>query len=270
MSLVLDRYLSRQSLIHQLDPRVKLLVTVGFIISNVLLPDGAWLAFLAAWGLTLLVSQQAKLGVWFAFRRSFIALPFMLAGFSVIFATPGQVITTWQVLWLELTVTDMGIIRLISLMCRSWLSVQMAILLTATTTFPDLTHALRHLKVPAVLVSIISFMYRYLFVLVEEAQRLLRARAARSAALPGQKAGGTLIWRAKVAGGMIGQLFIRSLDRADRVYLAMAARGYRGQLLTMNEHTLSKQDWLIASVAFALLLFIQLIGRIVTYVNYAP
>ena len=262
MSLVLDRYFHRESLVHQLDPRIKLLLTVGFIVSNVLLPDGAWLGFIAAWGLTLLVSQQAKLGVWFAVRRSFIALPFMLAGFSVIFATPGQLITEWQILWLELTITDMGIIRLISLMLRTWLSVQMAILLTTTTTFPDLTHALRHLKVPTVLVSIISFMYRYLFVLAEEAQRLLRARAARSAALPGQKAGGSLIWRAKVAGGMAGQLFIRSLDRADRVYLAMAARGYRGQLLTMNQHTMTKRDWLMTCLALAILLFIQIIGRI--------
>lgn len=258
----LDRYLFRDSPIHTLDPRVKLLVTVGFIIGNVLLPDGAWLAFFLAWLLTIGISMWAKLGSGFAFRRSFIALPFMLAGFSVIFATPGNVVAEWQIGSLDLTVTDGGIVRLISLMLRTWLSVQMAILLTATTTFPDLTHALRHLYVPAVLVSIISFMYRYLFVLVEEAQRLLRARAARSAALPGKKAGGSVLWRAKVAGGMAGQLFLRSLDRADRVYFAMVARGYRGELLTMNRHTMRTRDWQLAGGAGAVLLLLQVVGRI--------
>lgn len=257
---VLDRYLHKNSPIHALDPRVKLVGTVAFIVNNVLLPDGAWLGFAGAWLLTLFVSHRAQLGTGFAFRRSFIALPFMLAGFSVIFATPGTILTEVRLFGLDLVITDAGIIRMISLMLRTWLSVQMAILMTATTTFPDLTHALRHLRVPAVLVAIISFMYRYLFVLVDESQRLLRARASRSAAVPGYKAGGSIPWRAKVAGGMAGQLFVRSLDRADRVYNAMVARGYKGQLLTMTPHHMTRRDWQTAGVFVIILLSIQLIG----------
>ncbi|MDQ4078568.1 MAG: cobalt ECF transporter T component CbiQ [Chloroflexota bacterium] len=238
-------------------------MTVGFIVGNVLLPDGTWVAFILAWGLTLLVSTRAGLGTWFAVKRSFIALPFMLAGFSVIFAMPGNTVAAWQLGARELTVTDAGIVRFVTLMLRTWLSVQMAILLTATTAFPDLTHALRHLRVPAVLVAIISFMYRYLFVLVEEAQRLLRARASRSASLPRQKAGGSLLWRAKVAGNMAGQLLTRSMERADRVYLAMLARGYQGQLLTMHRHTMATRDWQMGGAAFVALLMIQLVGRVI-------
>jgi cobalt/nickel transport system permease protein len=257
---VLDRYLHKNSPIHSLDPRVKLVGTVAFIVNNVLLPDGAWFGFAGAWLLTLAISHRAQLGTWFALRRSFIALPFMLAGFSVVFATPGNVLAEVRLFGLDLVITDAGIIRMISLMLRTWLSVQMAILMTATTTFPDLTHALRHLKVPAVLVAIISFMYRYLFVLVDESQRLLRARASRSAALPGHKAGGSIPWRAKVAGGMAGQLFVRSLDRADRVYNAMVSRGYRGQLLTMTPHHMSRRDWQVAGLLVMMLLLIQLLG----------
>lgn len=260
-SSVLDRYVFRESPVHALDARVKLLATVGFILSNVLLPDGAWLAFALAWGLTILVSVLASLGPGFAARRSFIALPFMLAATSVIFAVPGEAVARWEVWGRALTVTDAGLVRFVSLMLRTWLSVQMAILLTATTSFPDLTHAMRHLKVPAVLVAIISFMYRYLFVLVDEAQRLLRARASRSAALPGQKAGGSLFWRARVAGNMAGQLLLRSLDRADHVYLAMVSRGYRGQLLTMTQHTMTPRDWQWGGVALVALCLIQAVGR---------
>ena len=74
-----DRYESRESLIHHLDPRIKVVVTVLFIVSNVILPDGAWLSFLLAWGLIVWVNYLARLRLDYAFKRSFIALPFALA-----------------------------------------------------------------------------------------------------------------------------------------------------------------------------------------------
>jgi cobalt/nickel transport system permease protein len=135
------------------------------------------------------------------------------------------------------------------------------VLLTATTRFPDVLHALRHLRVPVVLVGIIAFMYRYLFVLAEEAQRLMRARAARSARLPGARAGGSLGWRAAVVGHMAGQLFVRSLDRSDRVYQAMQARGYRGELLTLAPHVMQRRDWLALAVGLFLVIALYVVGR---------
>jgi cobalt/nickel transport system permease protein len=63
-----------------------------------------------------------------------------------------------------------------------------------------------------------------------------------------------------VAGGMAGQLFVRSLDRADRVYNAMVARGYRGQLLTMTPHHMTPRDWQTAGMLVLLLITIQLLG----------
>src|SRR5690606_15260451 len=256
----IDRYEARDSLLHRLDPRVKVVVTLLFILSNVLLPDGAWPAYLAAWLFLLLAVSLARLSPLFVLRRSLLALPFVLAAVSVLFTVPGETRLAWQIGSLSLTVSDQGLIRFGSILVRSWLSVQMAILLTATTQFPDLMHALRHLKVPALLVAIIAFMYRYLSVLVDEARRLLRAREARSAQGPQGTAGRSLRWRAQVAGGMVGQLFLRSMERSDRVYGAMVARGYRGQLLTMNPHVMGRPDWFMAAGALLLLLTIQLIG----------
>ena len=258
----IDRYEARDSLLHRLDPRVKVVVTLLFILSNVLLPDGAWPAYLAAWFFLLLAVSLARLSPLFVLRRSLLALPFVLAAVSVLFTVPGETRLSWQIGTLSLTVSDQGLIRFGSILVRSWLSVQMAILLTATTQFPDLMHALRHLKVPALLVAIIAFMYRYLSVLVDEARRLLRAREARSAQGPQGTAGRSLRWRAQVAGGMVGQLFLRSMERSDRVYGAMVARGYRGQLLTTNPHVMARHDWFVAAGALLLLLTIQLIGRL--------
>lgn len=257
-----DRYLQRNSRVHQLDPRVKVLITLFFILSNALLPDGAWWAFLAAWGLLLLGGWLAQLPPGYLFKRSFIALPFALAAVTVLFTLPGTAVLTFPLGARIITISDTGLIRFTSIVMRSWLSVQGAIWLTATTQFPDLMHALRHLHVPRLLIAIISFMYRYLFVLADEAARLLRARAARSAAPVSGKSGGSLLWRAKVAGGMVGQLFLRSFERSERVYNAMLARGYHGQLLTMNPHVMMKGDWWGLGTAVILIILVQLTSRI--------
>jgi cobalt/nickel transport system permease protein len=258
----LDRYQAGVSLVHRLDPRVKVLITLLFIVSNVALPDGAWLAFFLAWLLLIASSMLAGLGYSYLLRRSFVALPFALAAITAIFTIPGQPVFDWTLGSWRLSATDAGLIRFVSIVVRSWLSVQMAILLTATTQFPDLMHALRHLRVPKLLVAIVSFMYRYLFVLIDEAGRLLRAREARSARLAPGAGGGSIGWRAQVAGHMAGQLFLRSYERSDRVYNAMLARGYAGQILTINPHVMRRRDWTVLLLAVVMLLALQLIGRV--------
>jgi cobalt/nickel transport system permease protein len=257
---IYDRYRSGGSLVHHLDPRIKVVITVLFILSNVLLPDGAWLAFALSWGLVLSISNLSGLGFGYVIKRSFIAFPFALAALSAVFAIPGQPVFGIEFGSWRLIATDAGVLRFISVVVRSWLSVQMAILLTATTQFPDLIHALRHLRVPSPLVAVISFMYRYLFVLVDEVIRLLRARDARSAY---HQTGGKspLIWRARVAGNMAGQLFLRSYDRSERIYSAMLARGYQGQLLTLNPHEMKRMDWFLGIFTIILLVSLHFLAR---------
>lgn len=243
----LDRYLHQDSVVHRLDPRAKVVLTVLFIVATVLLPDGAWPAFLLTWLFLLCAARLAHLPYWLVFKRSLIILPFLLTAVTILLNVPG----------LE------GIIRFLSIAIRGWLAVQFAILLTATTPFPDLMHALNHLRVPTILVNIISFMYRYLFVLVDEAGRLMRARQARSARLPGSgKHGGSLFWRAKISGQMIGQLFGRSLDRSDRIYMAMVARGYDGRFLTINPHHMTRFDWSTLVFVLAVVVAIQMTARL--------
>ncbi len=257
-----DRYHHGHSLLHRLDPRLKVAVTVAFILSNVLLPDAAWLAFCLGWVFLLLANSISGLGLGFTLRRSFVALPFALAAVTAIFSIPGNVLAVWHIGKLILIPTDAGILRFLSIMVRSWLSVQMAILLVAVTEFPDIIHALEHFHVPAVLTTIIAFLYRYLFVLTDEVMRLLRARQARSAVEAGLKPGGNVWWRARVAGNMTGQLFLRSYERSDRIYNAMLARGYNGQLLTLNPHIMKRRDWIAATLALLGLILIQIVGRI--------
>lgn len=255
-----DHYQQSSTWVHNLDPRVKVLVAILFIVSTTLLPDGAWLAYLLSWVLVMIIGLAAHIRPWFLIKRSLLVLPFILAAVTVAFTLPGTVVWHGP---LGLTISDAGLVRFLSILCRAWISVQMAVLLTATTRFPDLLHALRHLRIPAIFVSILAFMYRYLFVLADEVARLMRARAARSAKLPGQHAGRSVWWRAAVAGQMVGQLLVRSMERSDRVYQAMLARGYQGELLTMNPHVMVSFDWLVLSTALLGLLLLQAAARFV-------
>lgn len=254
-----DYFQSGNSIIHKLDPRVKLIVTLGIILSNVLLPDGAWLAFGITFIVIILLGNLAHVRLWFVLKRSLVAIPFALVAFTVMFTLPGEVITRFTLFGWDLAISLEGIVRFTSIIVRAWLSVQAAILLTATTSFPDLAHGLRHLRVPMILIAILSFMYRYLFVLSEEAERLLQARASRSARLPGTKPP-SILWRAKNAGNMVGQLFLRSYERSDRVYSAMVARGFRGEFLTFNPHMMTRNDWLGLTLALVGLVGIQLLS----------
>lgn len=255
-----DQFHFQESLIHRLDPRVKILITVGFILSNAIMPDGSWLAFALAWLVLLFANELSGLGIWFTLKRSFVALPFALVAVSAIFSPLGEPLAEWNLGFITLTPTDFGVIRFFSILIRSWLSVQMAILLVATTPFPDLIHALEHLRLPRTLTTIIAFLYRYIFVLTDEVYRLLRARESRSAGLPNLKRGGKLIWRVKVAGSMAGQLFLRSYERSDRIYNAMLSRGYAGHIRTLNPHVMTRIDWLALFISTITLIFIQFIG----------
>lgn len=259
---VFDQFHFNQSRIHNLDPRVKVLVTITFILSNAILPDGSWPAFALAWLVLLFANDQSELGLGFTLKRSFVALPFALVAVSAIFSPLGEPLAEWNLGFIMLIPTDIGVIRFLSILVRSWLSVQMAILLVATTQFPDLIHTFEHLRVPRILTSIIAFLYRYLFIITDEVFRLLRARDARSASLPGVKRGGSIFWRAKVTGSMVGQLFLRSYERSDRIYNAMISRGYTGHLRTLNPHVMNRLDWFILAISFLILIFIQLVGWI--------
>lgn len=261
---VLDQYRSGSSPVHRLDPRVKLVCTVAFVLAAALMPDGAWASLAALAVLWLAAALFSEVPLALLLRRGLVAAPFALAALTVLFTLPGEPLVVlplgrWQVM-----VTDAGAVRFATILLKSWLSVLMAVLLAATTTFPDIVRAMHSLRVPGVLVAVIAFAFRYIFVLGDEALRLLRAREARMAAAPaGQRSGGSVAWRARVVGQMAGSLFVRSIARSERVYHAMASRGYTGELRWLDPPRARRSDWIVAIVSVGLLVLIGLFGRFV-------
>ena len=261
----LDTYRPGSSLVHRLDARVKLVVALLLILTAVLLPEQSWLAYGLLQALLLGVTIVSRVGVGLVQRRAAVALPFTLAALTVVFVTPGQVLFSIPVPGGAWAVSDAGLLRFLSIVVRSYLSIQAAVLLAATTPFPALLQAMRALGIPRTLVAIGSFLYRYLFVLADEAQRLLRAREARSA-LPRtadrvRRPGRSLPWRACVTGGMAGSLFIRSYERSERIYTAMLARGYDGEIRSFSLPAMRAVDWLWGAAAILTLAVILILSR---------
>jgi len=254
-----DQYQQAQTLIHGLDARVKVILTVLFILTVSLTPFGAFGAYIALFALIMATALLARIEPTYLLKRSVVALPFALAAITLPFTVPGQTLLTIPVFG-GLTVSAEGVIRFVSILIKSWLSLQMAIILV--TAFPAILWALRALRIPPPLIAIVSLMYRYLFVLFDEAMRLLRARAARSATQDGTRSGGSLAWRGQVAGRMAGSLMLRSFERSERIYNAMLARGYQGQLLGLEHGHLRSRDLVVAGIMVALLALILLLSRI--------
>jgi cobalt/nickel transport system permease protein len=251
----LDPHRPGNSLVHRLDPRVKLILALAFILTCALTPTAAWAIYILLLALILSMEVLSELGVGYVLKRAVLAFPFVLAALPVIFTTPGAPWFEISLSGWTMTVSQAGVARFISIALKSWLSVQAAILLSASTPFPDLLVAMRAIHVPRLLVAVFGLMWRYLFVLVDEALRLLRARAARSGHtdLPGSRPGGSLAWRARIAGGMAGNLFLRAIERSDRIYVAMLSRGYDGEVRSAPLPALGRTNLFILAAGLAAL-----------------
>jgi len=226
-----------------------------------LLPEGSFVALGIAWLSLVVVSFLARLGPVRMVRGSFIALPFIFAALPLLFTRPGDPIATLDLRFFDLTISGEGVRAVLTIMLKSWISVQAATILVFSTPFHDLLEGLARLRLPKLMVAIISLMYRYLAVLTGEASRMMRARSSRQAVLPGAKNPGWR-WQARVVGNMVGALFIRSYERSERVYLAMQSRGYTGHIAHVHERPLGSVGWIVLVGGFLLLAGFELTAHL--------
>lgn len=208
----------RQTLWHRLTPQTRILGTLLLVFAIALTPNGRWLT----WGvyslglLAIVLVSQVTLGV--LLRRVAIELVFVgVVVLGTLFRDGGEVVWHWG--WLR--VTSEGLMILGSVTLKAAMSLVLVNVLILTTSIPALLHALAALRVPPLLVAILAAMYRYLAVLTEEFYAMRRAAISRNLL-------GSRRWQRLVIGHMMGSLFIRTLDRGERVHQAMLARGYTG------------------------------------------
>lgn len=256
----MDRYLARESPIHRADARVKLPATLLTILAISLTQEGAWGVLLLMAAPIALVAALARIGPIVLLRRSLLALPFVAAAIPLAFSRPGEVVLVVPLVGWD--ATREGLEAVATILAKSWLSVLCAVLLTATTPIVETLRALRTLRVPRLLVATVFFTYRYFFVIGDEALRMMRARDSRSAQLPGQRAGGSVWWRARIVGHMVGSLFARSLDRSERVHAAMQARGFTGELRFLDTPAVRGVEVLAACLLVTCAFAVEIAGRL--------
>ena len=204
---LLESYQPRRSPIHRLPAAGKLSATIGLVLVLVTLPhDGNFALFLLLCGGATValgtVTALGRLPAGWLLKRLLLLEPFVLGV---------AVLSLWQ---------PHGWVIFWHAVVRSTLCLAALTLLAATTPFSEIIRVLRAWRVPALLLTTFTLMDRYLFVLVEESGRMQRARASRTFAPRPRWA----VWRSLAE--TLGELFVRSVERAARIHAAMCARGW--------------------------------------------
>lgn len=241
----LEQYVAGDTILHRAAPLVKVCACLAFLLTVVLCPNARWtrLWWLASVPMAgILVSRVPWR--WVAVRLVVVAPFLLLALVSLPFVSrqPGE--SVWTIPHTSLVIPRSGAELFGAILFKSLLSLFTVALVLATTGFHRVVAALQQLHVPAVFVALLSFMYRYLFVLVEEAARLLRARDARA---PTQR----VVPRLVTTGHLAGSLFLRSYERAERVAQAMVSRGFTGVLRLPPQSAGTVGQWVAAAALAA-------------------
>ena len=230
--VVVERWSRGSSPLHARDPLAKLAALLAFLIAVSTTPPRAQIAFAGYAALIAAAMAGSRLPLGGLVRRAALVLPF-----SATFAF---------ITWLS---GDSE--RALALAEKSFLSGLAALLLIATTPLTPLLAALESLRVPRLLILVIQFMYRYLFVISEQAQHMRLAAQSRRAA-------GGLGFTA--AAGALGVLFARSWERADGIYRAMLARGFTGRFSQPQRPHLHLADAAFLAAVVAACLAIRLVA----------
>jgi cobalt/nickel transport system permease protein len=199
---LLHEHQRQEGPLHRLPAALKLAAALALVLTVVLLPATLFIGFAAVAALLLVAVIASRISPWFLLKRLSLLEPFVL----------GVVV---------LTLFQAGGLRIfLTVLLKTNLCLLTTILLSNTTSFAEMLRVLKRLHVPWLMVSTLTLMHRYLFVLADEAERMRRSRAARTFTR-----GRRLHWHTLAT--VVGQLFIRASERAERIYDAMCARGWK-------------------------------------------
>ena len=235
-TLTFENWSAGGSRIHLLDARIKLLAALAILLGLAATGWESAAAFAGYFFLVAFILLAAGIPLGGSLLRTLVVLPFV-AGIAI----------------LNLWGGDPS--RALLLLLRSLLSAYTAIALLSTTPFPALLRGLERLGVPPFLLMVLHFVYRYLFLLVDQAQAMMRARRCRAP----QPRGRTSLWKASA--GALAVLFARSYGRAERIHHAMLARGFQGHFPVLAEASTPQREWLWLLATITLAVAIQLAAR---------
>jgi cobalt/nickel transport system permease protein len=253
----LDQLASGTTSLHQLDARAKVLVVLVFVLCVVSFDKYELSAMLPFFIFPIVMATWGNLPPGYLLRKVGVVLPFafVVGAFNPLFDRA-----------IILHVGSIGIsggwLSCMSIMVRALLTVGTALILVGVTGFADICRALERLGMPQAFAVQLLFLYRYIFVLIEEVARASRAREVRSF---GTKGKGIVPF-----GHIIGHLLMRTWQRAERIHMAMLARGFTGEFRTATRGTFGMRElgftagWAALFVLLRLVNLPVLLGTFVT------
>jgi cobalt/nickel transport system permease protein len=253
----LDRLAAGDSALHRLDPRAKVLVTLVFIVSVVSFGRYELSALIPFFIFPAVLVGIGDLPAGYLARKIALLCPFALA-----VGVFNPVFDRAVLVQLGPLGISGGWISCASIVVRAALTVAAALVLVAVTGFPAICRAMERLGMPNAFAVQLIFLYRYIFVLTEEGGRASRARELRSFGNKGQGMGSY--------GSLLGTLLLRTWLRAERVHMAMLARGFTGSFQTRQEFSFGRAElcyllgWSALFLALRLHNATQLLGSLVT------
>lgn len=234
----LDTLSNKDTFIHRIDPRIKLVVTLAFILCVVSFPKYELTRMIPFFIFPVIILSLGDIPLKFILKKLLVVSPFVLfvGVFNPFFdRDPVYILNGFSIF--------RGWISYLSIIIKFLLTVSSGLLLIATTSFHGVCSAFEELRVPKVFVIQLHFLYRYLFVLAEETMRMVRARDMRSFGRKGQGV--------KIFINMTGILFVRTVERSERIYQAICSRGFDGKIRLLKRDKINWFDIVVAIIAIS-------------------
>ena len=247
----IDEFAHLKSPIHSWDARVKIVSLLCLIISIVLLDK--ILPAILGFSFCVMLVFISRMPIRFLF--AYLRWAFLFSLFFVIImplTVEGDEIAKFYFLSISRDGIELGF--LIAL--RAISAVLLVFPMVGTAKFVVTMKALQNLKIPDKLIQMVVFAYRYIFIFIEEVERMFTAAKARAFQ---EK---TDMHTLRTVGFILGMLFVRSYERARRVYDAMLARGYTGNLKILHEFNLCSKDFIKGFVIIVMAILLQVAGYI--------
>jgi len=259
-SLFAEEYALKKGLLQSIDPRIKTITFLLFLVS-VLLTKNIFV-LLALYALCLLLAYCSNICLRFFLKRTwffiplfslFIAVP---ALFSVF--TPGDALLSVKIRGLSIIITKQGLLGALLFVVRVTAAVSFVVLLSITTKHFELLRVLRIFKIPQIFVMTVGMCYRYLYLFIEMVENTYRAIKSRVGTGIHYKKG------QKVVAWNIALLWQRSYSLNEQVYNAMLSRGYTGEVRLLDDGNVKLRDWLWLScvvILFIVIFFFNVSGK---------
>jgi len=248
----LEKFSDSDGILQGIDPRIKVCSLFAFVVVAVSIRTARPLIILFI-TITLL-SVMSKIPLrYFIFRvTSFIPTFVAVIVLPLFFVTPGASLMMTRFDGFSIHVTREGVLRALQFTFRIWLCVASLTLLVLTTRFSKLVQAMERLQLPKIFVMMTAVTYRFIFLFIDEARRMVLAREARMVGKEGR------MQVMESLGNIVAALFVRAYERGEMVYLAMQSRCYMGGAKSLGRMKCDCTDWLFVCVSALICLLVLL------------